>query len=88
MKDSKKRLLEGSKKNLAPKIIAILASMGAGYFFVLALNTGEVSKVNAIYQGMMVTGVLTGIIFLKERGDILRKLIGTAVTVMGVILLT
>lgn len=88
MKDSRKRLLESGKKNLVPKIIATLASIGASYFFVLALNTGEVSKVNAIYQGMMVTGVLAGIILLKERKDILKKVLGTILALSGVLLVT
>jgi len=41
-----------------------------------------------MYQGMMVLSVLGGIILLKERKDILKKLVGTAVTIVGVILLT
>lgn len=88
MKNSKKRLLESSKKNILPKITATLASMGAGYFLILALKTGDVSKVNAIYQGMMITGVVAGIILLKEREDIIKKILGTAVTLAGVFLLT
>lgn len=88
MKDAKTRLLENTRKNVMPKMIAALASVGAGYFLILALKTGDVSKVNAIYQGMMVTGVLAGILFLKERHDILRKLLGTALAIVGIIFLT
>lgn len=88
MKNPKKRLLASSKKKLLPKIVATLASMGASYFLILALKTGDVSKVNAIYQGMMVTGVLAGIILLKEKEDIAKKIVGTAVTLAGVFLLT
>ena len=88
MRNVRKRLITESRKNFILKVIATLASMGASYFLILALNYGDVSKVNGIYQGMMVTGVLAGIIFLKERQDILRKMIGTAVAVIGVILLT
>lgn len=88
MKNAKERLIENSKKNFIPKLIGVLASMGAGYFLVVALKMGDVSKVNAIYQGMMVTSVLAGIIILKEREDILKKTIGTFLTIIGVILLT
>mgnify|MGYP001612407864 CR=1 FL=1 len=49
------------------KFVATLASIGASYFLLLALKTGEVSKVNAIYQGMMVTGVIAGILLLQEK---------------------
>lgn len=88
MKNSKKRLLEGSKKKVLPKIIATLASVGAGYFLIFALEGGDVSKVNAIYQGMMITGVIAGIILLKERKDILKKIIGTLLALIGVILIS
>lgn len=87
MKESKQRLLENSKKHLLPKVVATLASMGASYFLLLALQIGEVSKVNAIYQGMMITGVIAGIVFLKEKEDTLQKIIGTIVALVGVILL-
>lgn len=88
MKDYKKRLIRESKKNFLPKLVGAIASMGAGYFLVLALKNGDVSKVNAIYQGMMITGVIAGIIFLKEREDIFKKLIGTTLALVGVLLLT
>lgn len=88
MKNAKQRLILHSRQNFVPKMVAVLASMGAGYFLILALQSGDVSKVNAIYQGMMVTGVIAGIILLKEKKDILRKLIGTAVAIVAVILLT
>lgn len=87
MKDSKKRLLESSKKNVLPKFIAAVASIGAGYLLIAALAVGDVSKVNAIYQGMMVTGVVAGIVLLKERQDVVKKLIGMAIAIIGIILL-
>lgn len=87
MKNPRMRLLEHSKESVFPKIIAALASLFAGYFLILALKSGDVSKVNAIYQAMMVTGVVAGIIILKERKDILRKLIGTGLAIAGILFL-
>ncbi len=86
MRNAKKRLMTSAGKNFFPKVVAMFASVGAGYFLVLALQTGEVSKVNGIYQGMMVTGVVAGIILLKERKDILRKLLGTALAIIGILM--
>jgi len=88
MRNAKQRLILHSKQNFLPKLIAVLASMGAGYFLILALQSGDVSKVNAIYQGMMVTGVIAGIILLKERKDILRKIVGTVLALAGIFFLT
>ncbi len=72
-----------SLKTFAPFLNAI-----ALYLFIIALRIGEASKVNAIYQGMLIFSVLAGIIFLKERENIGKKLIGTGVTIIGVLLLT
>ncbi|MBI2074935.1 MAG: EamA family transporter [Candidatus Levybacteria bacterium] len=87
MRNAKVRLLASARKQFPLKVIAMLASVVAGYFFIWALQTGDVSKVNGIYQGMMATGVLAGIIFLKEREGIVRKIIGTAFAVIGVLML-
>lgn len=88
MKNSRERILASSRQKILPKVIAMIASAGAGYFLILALKTGDVSKVNAVYQGMMITGVIAGIVILKERKDILKKLVGTALALGGVILVT
>ncbi len=88
MKDSKKRLITDNFSKLAPKLTAVIINAIAMYLFILALNFGDVSRVNAIYQGMLIVGVLAGIFILREKQDIARKLIGTIVTVIGVILLT
>ena len=88
MKDPKRRFVESSKNNVPVKLLATAGSIVAGYLLVAALAVGDASRVNAIYQGMMVTGVLVGIIILKERKDIVKKLIGTALALAGVILVT
>lgn len=75
------------KNNAATKVLASLSMTVGGYFFYIALASGPVSSVQALYQSMLVLSVLMGIILLKERKDILRKCIGTAVTLGGIFLL-
>lgn len=87
MKNSTQRLLVSAKEHFQWKIVAVVISIIASYLLVFALRTGDVSKVNAIYQSMMVFSVLGGIIFLKEREDIVKKCIGVALTIIGAILL-
>lgn len=70
------------------KCTAILISILQLYLFTLALRFGDASKINAVYQGMFVFSVLAGIIFLREREGIFRKLSGAAITVLGVVLLS
>ena len=70
------------------KLLAVAANFISVYLFIIALSIGETGKVTALYQGLMVVSVLAGIIFLNERRDITKKLIGTAVTLVGVFLLT
>lgn len=88
MKNPKERLIHQNLDKKIPKLLGTVANVVALYLLVAALSMGEVSKVNGLYQGMLVVSVLAGIILLKERQDISRKLIGTAVTLIGIILLT
>jgi len=86
MKNSRSRIKTLTRTNLPLKLFAVLVSVAQLFFFIYALNFGDASKINAVYQGMLIFGVLAGIIFLKERKDIGRKLIGAAITIIGVIL--
>lgn len=88
MKNAKKRILGEARKNFPIKLAGILGSVVSSYLLVWALHSGDVSRVNAIYQGMLIVSVLAGIIILKERKNLLRKLLGSVVTIIGVILLT
>lgn len=88
MKNAKRRIFNEAGKNFPLKLAGILGNIVSSYLLLWALHTGEVSRVNAIYQGMLIVSVLAGIIILKEKQDIFRKLLGTAVTIIGVILLT
>jgi drug/metabolite transporter (DMT)-like permease len=88
MKNSIKRLRGGIKDRLTLKILASLANLLAMYFTLMSLKSGgPVSIVSGIYQAMMIISVIAGIIFLKERKDIPKKLIGSTITVIGIILI-
>lgn len=88
MKNARKRLIDQNLKQKLPKILASVSNVIALFFLMAALRLGDVSRVNAIFQGMLILSVAAGIILLKERQDIKRKLIGTAVTIFGILLLT
>lgn len=88
MKDSVKRLKAIFQNNLLLKLLAVGVNIISVYLFTLALRFGDSGKVTAVYQGMLITSVLAGIIFLKEREDIGKKLIGSILTIIGVILLS
>lgn len=88
IKDRKKRFGHFFKHKLPAKLFGGIASVASIYSFTLALRTGPVSIVNAIYQGTMVLSVLAGIFLLGEKEDTKRKIIGSIVTVIGVLLLS
>lgn len=88
MKDAKLRLTKIFQNKLWLKLLAAGVNIISVYLFIIALRFGDSGKVTAIYQGMLITSILAGIIFLKEREDIGKKLIGTVVTLVGVLLLS
>ncbi|MBD3155616.1 MAG: EamA family transporter [Candidatus Aenigmarchaeota archaeon] len=57
------------------------------YFFQLALKFGEVSRVVPVHSSSMIFTILAGIILLKERDDLIKKLIAGAIVFAGVYLL-
>ncbi len=88
LKNSKQRIQTFLKTKLLNKILAALTNVGALFFLLWAISLGPVSIVNAIYQGTMIFAILAGILFLGEREDIFKKLIGTALALIGVGLLS
>lgn len=88
MKNAKKRLIGTFKKQLHLKLLASMANIVALYLQFVALKMGPVGQVNAIYQSMMVISVALGIIVLHERQDIKKKIIGSIIAVIGVIMLS
>jgi drug/metabolite transporter (DMT)-like permease len=88
MKSGVKRIKKELSHDLHLKILPGAANSIAMFFYFLALQLGPVSTVTAIYQGMMVVSVATGILFLGERENIRQKIIGTFITVGGIMILT
>lgn len=88
MKNPKTRIIKLFKTNIWLKTIGISFSILQLYLFIVALRYAEASKVNTVYQSMMIFSVLAGIIFLKEGQDIGKKLIGATITIVGVVLLS
>lgn len=87
MKNPLRRLPGFSRDKFGLKAFSVVMQFLSAYFLVLALQKGEVSIVNSIYQGMMIFAVLAGIIFLKERTNIIKKILGSIVALLGVLLL-
>jgi drug/metabolite transporter (DMT)-like permease len=68
----------------------ILAGLFFGLFEMFlfyALKIGEISKVIPVTQSSLVFGVLIGIIFMGEKKNLIRKIIGMLIIVGGIILL-
>lgn len=88
LKKPGKKIRALANERLAAKIGVALINAGSFYLYTVALRQGSVSIVQAVYQSMMIFSVIAGIIFFREKEDIPRKLIGTAVTVAGILALT
>lgn len=88
MHKRKERIQKVFKNRLSLKLLALFVNIISVYLFTTALRFGDSGKVTAIYQGMLITSIIAGILFLKEREDIWKKLLGTIVTLVGVLLLS
>ncbi len=88
MKNGIARIKKSVNSNIALQLIN--GAFGAVSIVILAyaINVGQVSKVSAIQQGMLIVSVMAGIIFLNERENVTRKIIGSLITLAGVYLLT
>lgn len=81
-----KRFLLFFKKNLWTKLLGALCNVLSIYFFAVAVKIGPVSIVNMLYQATIIFSVLAGIFVLNEREDTKRKLVGTIVALVGIII--
>jgi len=69
--------------------LIVLAAIIETYAFFginLAFKTGLASSVTAIYLSMTVTTVWIGIIFLKERNHLSRKIVSSIIVTAGIII--
>lgn len=86
-KKKKGSLINYAKSKFKEKVAFSVTNLIAFYGWIVAIQYGPVGIVTGIYQGMVIFGVLAGIIFLKERENIARKIIGSIITVVGIFLL-
>lgn len=86
MKDGKRRI-KLAKKTLFKNLQASIFNITAMYLFTNALRLAPASKALGLLESTLIVSVLTGIILLKEKENLRRKLIGGAITLVGVILI-
>lgn len=88
MKSPRKEIRLVTQQKIWIKTLAATANALAMYFYIFALQGGEVSKVSAIYQGMFILSIFAGIFLLGERKDATKKITGSFIALLGVLLLT
>lgn len=70
------------------RIPAVGITLGSSLFLLMkAYQSGDVSRVGPVYASSLILTVVAGIVVLKERDRIGMKLLGTAITFGGVLLL-
>jgi drug/metabolite transporter (DMT)-like permease len=84
----KKRIYTFFSYGILPKVGAGVASVVSIYFFARALDGGPATIVNGIYQATLVLSVMAGIFILGEKEDMSRKIAGSVITLIGVLLLS
>lgn len=86
MKNAKKRIKNSFATMRLQTIVCFFLNIIASYCFIYALLIGgSASGVNVVYQSMMIISVLYGIFVLREKEMIWRKIIGTVITIWGII---
>ncbi len=86
-KNWKTRVINIYKKSFREIFIATIFNCSAMALLILAFKVGSVGKVASVYQSMTIISVIAGILLLKERENVAKKLIGAAVTTIGIMLL-
>lgn len=81
-----KSLLSNKEKYkfLASGIFFAIAALSINFSYKLG---GEISQITSILQLSPILAVILGIILLKERDNLLKKLIGAGIVILGVFLL-
>lgn len=87
IKNAKKRLISIKKKSFMQNLTGTLFNVVSMYCLIAALRFESTSKVNTIFQSMMVVSLFFGIVFFYERKQMWQKIIGTVVTICGLFFL-
>jgi drug/metabolite transporter (DMT)-like permease len=88
MRNPLPRIKDAVRKTLVNNMVASAFNILAMYLLLGAYRLSPAGKVMGVYQGMLVVPVLGGIIVLKERQDVLCRLGGALVTIIGILLVT
>lgn len=70
------------------KLFAAFTNVIQLFLSVYALAVGPAAKSSAVFQGSLVLSVFAGIILLGEREDLRRKLLGSALVLLGIATMT
>lgn len=87
MKSSKIRIAASFKKRIKANLVFLAFNVVSMYLFVEALRVGPASKVVGFYQSMLIIAVILGIVVLKERERIVKKVAGSLLTLVAIWLL-
>ena len=78
-------LLKPDRGNLLIITSAFLSCLSVFSFFAAMKAGGEISRIGPIWQLSVILTVLLGIIFLKERENYFRKIVGATIVFIGVV---
>jgi drug/metabolite transporter (DMT)-like permease len=87
MKDGFSRIVKLGDSKWKNVLLATIFNAGTMMFMIQAYQLGQVGKVVALFQSVLVIQVLVGILFLGERKYVGRKVVGILAVVAGAILL-
>jgi drug/metabolite transporter (DMT)-like permease len=86
MADIKKGFLRNQNSKMFTIIAGVASAVGM-LFYLLALRQGQVSVVAPLSSITVLLNVLAGHIFLKERDDLIKRIIAAILVIIGVFLL-
>lgn len=87
IKNAKKRLSSIRKKSFVQNLVGTIFNVISMYCLIAALRFESTSKINTIFQSMMVVSLFFGIVFFRERKQMWQKILGTIVTICGLFFL-
>lgn len=88
MKGGYKRITASLSTQVPLKMLAGFVTALSTYLIAYAIGKGNVSIASALYQSMMIVSVIAGIVFLHERENMGKKIVGSIISLFGIYLLT
>lgn len=87
MKDPLKRIPHLGRLKWKNILLGAIFNAFTMVFLILAIKIGPVGKVTALQQSILMLQMLLGYLYLNERNNIINKLAGAVIVVIGIILL-